>query len=499
MATALEKPEKGQDVRGLWRYVDLMVKRTNALLNMSGTFQSSIFHGLGNLRVIGAMAELRITTSGGDPEGDSQINKKRTNVAMASSKSPSEYGEAVQWVAVVADDATGTITFFVDGGGFGPPVTVVSGVATSQLISQLSPGAHTITAHYSGSWLYMDAWGTFTQIVNALNPPTMSVIAQPNPATKGIDYVKFITNLNFSNPIPPAPRPGGVVRFFIDGSNFMDKGIYQIDTQVWRADTADNAVNWIPFGDHTILAYYLGDNHYDTANATTILHVKMGSSMDIDANPNPVEVNQNFDIDITVHGSGGAGIPTGQIALWKNGGGGWVYDLDVNGQVLLGDVAPSTEQDITYDAHYYGSSRYTPCDAPQLVVSVVPHNEFPYGLAIVPSSVIGTTGIVTFATYNLDQTHNNYNGDLDIYATGYQGSSGGQQLVFFQLQNNTPLWLDPNIFQKVGTLTFVGGYVNSVVLQIAGIAIESTYALTNFKAVKDANQTTWAQVNWQVN
>jgi endoglucanase Acf2 len=81
---------------------------------------------------------------------------RATLITLTASPASPSYDQPVTFTATVAAAApgsptpTGTIQFLVDGQPFGPPVSLVGGVATSFAIGTLAPGAHVISAVYSG-------------------------------------------------------------------------------------------------------------------------------------------------------------------------------------------------------------------------------------------------------------------------------------------------------------------------------------------------------------
>jgi hypothetical protein len=74
-----------------------------------------------------------------------------TSLVRASGSNPSYAGDPLTYTATVSfPSATGTVQFKVDGFNAGTPVALVSGSATSAPITSMLPGAHTVTAEYSG-------------------------------------------------------------------------------------------------------------------------------------------------------------------------------------------------------------------------------------------------------------------------------------------------------------------------------------------------------------
>jgi hypothetical protein len=79
-----------------------------------------------------------------------------TTTSVISSDASSIYGDAVTFTATVTATSgtgtpTGTVQFFVDGSAFGSPVALVGGSATSDALTALSAGDHTVYAVYSNS------------------------------------------------------------------------------------------------------------------------------------------------------------------------------------------------------------------------------------------------------------------------------------------------------------------------------------------------------------
>jgi len=74
---------------------------------------------------------------------------------------------------------TGTVQFFVDGQAFGAPVSVIDGTATSDEVTDLDPGGHTISANYS------DDTGAFQSSGNLLVYTVAWVDVRPHELSPG--------------------------------------------------------------------------------------------------------------------------------------------------------------------------------------------------------------------------------------------------------------------------------------------------------------------------
>jgi hypothetical protein len=92
-----------------------------------------------------------------------------TTLSVASSSSPSIYGNAVTFAATISSGPTGTVTFY-DGGaaiGTGP----ISGTTATFTTSALTAGSHTITASWPGNSSYSAVTsGAIAQVVNQAKP-----------------------------------------------------------------------------------------------------------------------------------------------------------------------------------------------------------------------------------------------------------------------------------------------------------------------------------------
>jgi hypothetical protein len=85
------------------------------------------------------------------------VNPAATTTAVASSVNPASVGQSVSFTATVAATPpgagvpSGTVQFMLDNAAFGAPVALVNGSATSDSISTLSSGSHTVSVVYSGN------------------------------------------------------------------------------------------------------------------------------------------------------------------------------------------------------------------------------------------------------------------------------------------------------------------------------------------------------------
>jgi hypothetical protein len=110
-----------------------------------------------------------VVIANGIPSAPVPVGIAVPTVGVSSSLNPSVYGQAVSFTATVTGASpTGSVQFNIDGGAFGSPATLASGTATSGTTSTLSPGAHTVTAVYSGDTNNAQGTGSLNggQVVN---------------------------------------------------------------------------------------------------------------------------------------------------------------------------------------------------------------------------------------------------------------------------------------------------------------------------------------------
>ena len=121
------------------------------------------------------------STSGVDTQ---TVNKASSSISVRSSSNPSIYGSSVTFTATVTPtSATGTVTFYDNGGQIGTG-SLSSGTATFST-SPLLVGSHPITASYGGNSNYNGSTSTsLTQTVNQASP-SISLNCSPSSVTFG--------------------------------------------------------------------------------------------------------------------------------------------------------------------------------------------------------------------------------------------------------------------------------------------------------------------------
>ncbi|MFN8630190.1 MAG: Ig-like domain repeat protein, partial [Chloroflexota bacterium] len=171
-----------------------------------------------------------------------QVDQVVSTVTLTSNNNPSIVGENVTFTATVAPaDATGTVTFSIDGTPVLPAVALTAGSASIST-SALSVGTHTIVASYSGDANNAASTSSpLTQTVNAITTTT-AVVSDLNPSVFG-------QNVTFTATVSPTAVTG-TVTISIDG---VDVATGDAAGPVVHATAA------LTVGTHTVVARYSGD------------------------------------------------------------------------------------------------------------------------------------------------------------------------------------------------------------------------------------------------
>ena len=137
------------------------------------------------------------------------VNPAPIAVSLISSDNPSGYAENVTFTATVPSGATGTIQFRAGAANLGSPVTIAGEVAAFATRA-LTPGAHPITAAYSGDGSHAAATSA---VLNQLVTPGVLTVAannstrafnQPN-ETLGYTITGFVGSDTPANSVSGAP------------------------------------------------------------------------------------------------------------------------------------------------------------------------------------------------------------------------------------------------------------------------------------------------------
>ena len=224
-------------------------------------------------------------------------------VTYASSNvNPSTFGQSVTFTAQVVSSTAGTPTgkvTFYNGSAVMGTVNLSGGLAHLSA-SGLGGGAHTITAVYSGSTIYLASSGAMTQTVNPA-PSATKVVSSLNPSTYG-QAVTFTATVTSGQ-----GTPGGSVTF--------KEGTTVLGSKTLAGGTASLTTSAIGGGTHPITAVYNGSANFATSTSPAISQVvkKAGTASTVTSSLNPSSYHQA--VTFTAKVTSGAGTPAGTVTF----------------------------------------------------------------------------------------------------------------------------------------------------------------------------------------
>ncbi len=249
------------------------------------------------------------STSGSMTHG---VDRADTNLALATSKSPSVAGEPVIFTANLtvagpgSGNPTGQVQFYADGDAIGSPVAITAGSAVSAPIG-LPAGSHAITADYAGDARFAGSSAALTQTVHPAQTTT-TVVVSPSPSVFGQSVA---LKANVAPKAPATGNPEGSVRFFVDN---VDAGFVDlVDGE------AELSTSTLTVGSHTVKAvYFSSDPNFLTSTSATVNHQvnKAATSTSVTSSATPAVFGQPITFTATVGvESPGAGNPSGEITF----------------------------------------------------------------------------------------------------------------------------------------------------------------------------------------
>jgi hypothetical protein len=255
---------------------------------------------------------------------DQVVNKAATTTALASSKTPSEFGESVTITATVTATAPGTGTpsgtvTFKDGGA---DITGCTAVALANVPAtaactktDLTIATHHLTAVYSGDTAYNTSTSSqFDQVVNQHATSTALGASPASPSHFG-ESVTFTATV--SAVTSGVATPNGTVTFK-DGAN----AITGCTSKTLTTGQATCATSALAVGAHTISAVYNADatnGDYGTSTGSASYTVdKDVTTTVVTSSANPSVKGEEVTLTATVS-STASGTPTGTV-VFKAGG-----------------------------------------------------------------------------------------------------------------------------------------------------------------------------------
>lgn len=239
------------------------------------------------------------------------VNQTTTTTTIASSVNPSQFGNTVQFTAVVTGGLpsipTGIVSFHDGATEIGSGTLDSSGTAVFST-NLLSVGPHAITANYVGDVSFLPSSSTpLNQIVNVADTTT-TLSSSANPSVFG-QSVKFTAVVSSSI----ANIPTGTV-VFSEGSTQIGTG--NLD----NTGTATFTTTLLTVGTHSITASFQGDALFETSMSAPLSQTvnKSNTSTSVSSTPNPSFFGQSVTLTAVISISApGAGNLTGTVEFFN--------------------------------------------------------------------------------------------------------------------------------------------------------------------------------------
>jgi ELWxxDGT repeat protein len=243
------------------------------------------------------------------------VAKDATSLVLTASPNTSVFGQTVSFTATVSamgpgsGTAAGAVDFKEDGTDLTPGGVTFSGGRATFSSSNLSVGAHTITATYSGDGNFIASSGSHTQAVNQATSRTV-IFSFPDPSVFG-QVVPFTVSVPALSPGKGTPT-GSVV--FTDFTTI-------IGTVSLSGGRATFTTASLSRGNHAISANYGGDGNFLASAYTNYGQTvqKAATTTAVTTSVNPIVTGQTLVITATVQAvSPGAGTATGMVTFMDN-------------------------------------------------------------------------------------------------------------------------------------------------------------------------------------
>jgi len=324
------------------------------------------------------------TASSISPALSQTISTDTPTLEVATSGTPSTFGNSITFTAIVSSGPTGTITFYDGGTVLG--TGTISGTMATFTTTALAAGTHNITASLPASADYSSVTSSaIAQIVNQA-VPTLTVGTSATPSTFG-GAVTFTATVSGG--------PTGTVTFY-DGGTAIGTGTISGTMATFTTTTLSG-------GSHSITAKWAGNSNYSavTANAITQTVNTVTPTLSVATSATPSTYGASVTFTATISSG-----PTGLVTFYDGG-------VSIGTSTISGTTVTFTTSGLTGGSHsitagWTGNTNYAAVTS-QAVSQVI--NAAPvtlnlatsatpsyYGQPVVLTATIasGATGFVTF-------------------------------------------------------------------------------------------------------
>ncbi|MDO9084992.1 MAG: Ig-like domain-containing protein [Anaerolineaceae bacterium] len=334
------------------------------------------------------------------------ISKATTSLELATSTSPSKYGQNVRFTATVSvvepgkGISTGFVQFKIDGSDFGVSVELTNGIATSEWIETLTVGSHNIEAQYLGSNDF-DASEVDEITQEVIKADTsINLTSDQNPSQYGVPVLVTAT-VEGVNPSLLDPS-SGTVQFIVDGVPYGAS--VPLDADGKASKLLPYTALWV--GTHPVTAVYSGNDSFNGSNNyASPLNQVVEKGVGINLEFSFVETSPVFGQSFTIKGiieseniNNPHPVPTGSIQFYvdENSLGSAVTideALSATSSVVSGLSIGSHSIKLVYSGDDYYSSRTleTTVSVQKSATSVVVNQFNPQSVVVGQSTLVNFT------------------------------------------------------------------------------------------------------------
>lgn len=290
------------------------------------------------------------------------VTKAQTTATLGTNVNMVAFGQPFTLTATIQPQSLGTPTGTVDfveiytSKDLGS-ASLVNGVAQLTL-SNLSPGAHVITAIYNGDSNFTGSQSPTYQENITQASTTIAVATSASPVLLG-------QTPTFTATVQPSASTAatGLALFFADGS----------PTPIGSASVTNNTAQLrapvLPVGPHSITAQYGGDTNYTGSTSSPILEMVNPSADTVTVSGNPIVYGQQATFVATVQGVSYSGTPTGTITFADGSANLGIATLS-NGSAQFTTSALLMVGPHAITASYSGDANFQPATSSQFTENV---------------------------------------------------------------------------------------------------------------------------------
>lgn len=247
------------------------------------------------------------------------------------------------------------------------PVNPNSANATSNAISTLSAGTHTITATYSGDTNYAPTSAPYSQIIQKIST-AVGIAASNNPSIAG-GIANFTVNVTALHSTSPTLPISGTISLTDNGAPLPgSRQVAALGTSTATA-TVTVPVTGLSTGTHNIVAIYSGDSNYLGSSSPISPQnvIRATSTVALAASPALTVASKPVTFTATVTSSGGT--PDGTVNFSIDGG------TPLSGTLTNG-IASITLSTLSVGSHiatasYLGDTNDSPGTSAPVSVTIV--------------------------------------------------------------------------------------------------------------------------------